>query len=90
MRECVCVCVSVSVHVFVIVHLYLSITYLDNNEISICHTIKKQNVQGQDRSIGSRYALLPHITKRRTTNLKTKNNEKCQEIKLYGSLTTKE
>ena len=33
----------------------------------------------------------PHITKRRTiTNLKTKNNQNCQKIELYGSLTTKE
>ena len=33
----------------------------------------------------------PHTTKRRpTTNLKTKNNQNCQKIKLYGSLTTKE
>ena len=29
-------------------------------------------------------------TKRKTTNLKTNNNENCQKIKLYGSLTTKE
>ena len=30
-------------------------------------------------------------TKRRTTtNLKTKNNQNCQKIKLHGSLTTKE
>ena len=28
--------------------------------------------------------------KRRTTNLKTKNNQNCQKIELYGSLTTKE
>ena len=35
--------------------------------------------------------MLPHTTKRRTTtNLKTKNNQNCQKIKLYGSLTTKE
>ena len=27
---------------------------------------------------------------KRTTNLKTKNNQNCQKIKLYGSLTTKE
>ena len=27
---------------------------------------------------------------KRTTNLKTKNNQKCQKIKLYGSPTTKE
>ena len=33
----------------------------------------------------------PHTTKRRTTtNLKTKNNQNCQKIKLYGSPTTKE
>ena len=33
----------------------------------------------------------PHTTKRRTTtNLKTKNNQNCQKIKLYGSLTNKE
>ena len=35
--------------------------------------------------------MLPYTTKRRTTtNLKTKNNQNCQKIKLYGSLTTKE
>ena len=31
----------------------------------------------------------PHTTKRTTTNLKTKNNQNCQKIKLYGSPTTK-
>ena len=31
------------------------------------------------------------LTQRRTrTNLKTKNNQNCQKIKLYGSLTNKE
>ena len=35
--------------------------------------------------------MLPHTTKRRiTTNLKTINNQKCQKIKLHGSLTAKE
>ena len=34
--------------------------------------------------------MLPHTTKRITTNLKTKNNQNCQKIKLYESLTTKE
>ena len=35
--------------------------------------------------------MLPYITKRRiTTNLKTMNNQKCQKIKLHGTLTTKE
>ena len=33
----------------------------------------------------------PRTTKRRkTTNLKTKNNQNCQKIELYGSPTTKE
>ena len=33
----------------------------------------------------------PCTTKSRTTtNLKTKNNQNCQKIELYGSLTTKE
>ena len=41
---------------------------------------------GQDGSVG-RYILPPRTT---TTNLKTKNNQNCQKIKLYGSLTTKE
>ena len=43
----------------------------------------------QDRGTG-RYTLPPCTTKKRTTNLKTKNNQNCQKIKLYGSLTTKE
>ena len=35
--------------------------------------------------------MLPLTTKTRTTtNLKTKNNQNCQKIELYGSLTTKE
>ena len=43
---------------------------------------------GQDGGIG-RSASLPHTTKRRTTmNLKTKNNQNCQKIKLRESLTT--
>ena len=34
---------------------------------------------------------MPHnTTKRITTNLKTKNNQNCQKIILYGSPTTKE
>ena len=45
----------------------------------------------QDGGVG-RYTVSPHTTKRRTTttNFKTKNNQNCQKIKLYGSLTTKE
>ena len=34
--------------------------------------------------------MFPHTNKRTTTNLKTKNNQNCQKIELYGSLTTKE
>ena len=37
-----------------------------------------------------RHTVLPRITKRSTTNLKTKNNQNWQKIELYGSLTTKE
>ena len=32
----------------------------------------------------------PRTNKRTTTNLKTKNNQNCQKIELYGSPTTKE
>ena len=32
----------------------------------------------------------PCKTERRTTDLKTKSNQNCQKIELYGSLTTKE
>ena len=35
--------------------------------------------------------MLPCTTKRRTTtNLKTKNNQNCHKMELYGSPTTKE
>ena len=54
--------------------------------------IMNENFQdfSQDGDIG-RYTLPPWTTKRRTTtNLKTKNNPNCQNIELYGSLTTKE
>ena len=45
---------------------------------------------GQDGGIG-RNPSLPHTTKRRiTTNLKSINNQKCQEMKLYGTPTSKE
>ena len=50
----------------------------------------QEGTSSQDGGVG-RYALHPHTTKRRTTtNLKGKNNQNCQKIKLYGSLTTKE
>ena len=45
---------------------------------------------GQDGGI-RRYTLPPNTTKgRTTTNLKTKSNQNCQKIELYGSPTTKE
>ena len=44
---------------------------------------------GQDAGIGT-YTLPPHIIKRTTTNLKTKNNQNCQKIKFYRCPTTKE
>ena len=45
---------------------------------------------GQDGGVGRNPSLL-HMTKRRiTTNLKSVNNQKCQKIKLHGTLTTKE
>ena len=48
------------------------------------------NDSSQDGDIG-RYTSLPCTTKRRiTTKLKTKNNQKCYKIELYGSPTTKE
>ena len=43
---------------------------------------------GQDGGVG-RYTVPPCTTKRRT-NLKTKSNQNCQKIELYGSPTTKE
>ena len=53
--------------------------------------IKNANqTSSQDGGIG-RYSVPPRTTKRRTTtNLKTKSNQNCQKIELYGSLTTKE
>ena len=43
------------------------------------------------RGVIGRNALLPHTTKTRiTTNIKTRNNQNCQKIKLHGTLTTKE
>ena len=49
-----------------------------------------KSITGQDGGIG-RHSVPPHTTKRRiTTNLKTKDNQNWQKIKLYGSLTTKE
>ena len=47
-------------------------------------------ISGQDGGVGE-YTVPPRATKRRTTtNLKTKTNQNCQKIELYGSPTTKE
>ena len=50
---------------------------------------KRCRINSQDGGVG-RYTVPPRTTKIRTTNLKTKNNQNCQKIKLYASLTTKE
>ena len=51
---------------------------------------KLEITSSQDGGIG-RYSLLPDTNKRRkTTNIKTKNNQKFQKIKLYGNPATKE
>ena len=53
-------------------------------------TIEEIPSSGQDGGVG-RNPLPPRTTKRRvTTNLKSVNNQKCQEIKLHGTSTTKE
>ena len=53
------------------------------------HVIKVPDSAHQDGGI-DRYTLSPHITKRRVTNLKTKNNQNCQKIEPYESPTTQE
>ena len=62
------------------------------------HTTYKQLVKGvygiwtssQDGGVG-RHTVPPCTTKRKTTtNLKTKNNQNCQKIELYGNPTTKD
>ena len=51
--------------------------------------MKTYVTSSQEGGIG-RYTLPPHTTKRTTTNLKTKTNQNCQKIELYGSPTTGE
>ena len=72
----------------------ISNIFSDHNgiKLDINYKEKKKEIQtsSQDGGVG-RYTLPPHTTKRRTTtNLKTKNNQNCQKIELYGSPTTKE
>ena len=50
---------------------------------------KYRKISGQDGATG-RYTFPPCTTRRKTTNLKPKNNQNCQKIELYGSLTNKE
>ena len=47
-------------------------------------------ISGQDGGTGRNASLLCTTKRRITTNLKTKNNQNCQKIELYGSLMTKE
>ena len=55
------------------------------NHSTDTYGINEFRTPGQDGRVG------PCRTKRRTTtNLKAKNNQNCQKIELYGSLTTKE
>ena len=57
-----------------------------------CHFELKgqRGTSSQDGGVGWNPSL-PHTTKRRiTANLKSTNNQKCQKIKQYGTLTTKE
>ena len=51
--------------------------------------IKVLFVRNEDGGAGG-HTVPPHTTERTTTNLKTKNNQNGQKIKLYGSLATKE
>ena len=78
----------------IIIILLLKLFALHYFKSNICPLQKSPKRQredfGQDGGIG-RYTVPPSTTKRRTTtNLKTKNNQKCQKIELYRSPTTKE
>ena len=61
---------------------------LNNKYWIIVSEVIHLSTSSQDGGVG-RYVLLPHTTKR-TTNLKIKNHQNWQKIKLYVSLTTKE
>ena len=49
-----------------------------------CFKIHLFQTYGQDGGVG-RYTVPPLTTKRATTNLKTKNNQDCQKVKLWKS-----
>ena len=58
--------------------------------ITYSQMVQRKCKHGQDGDIG-RHALPPHTTiSRITTNLKTKTNQNCQKIELYGSPTAKD
>ena len=70
--------------------LQTGIATMENN-MEFPQKLKNRGSTGQDGGIGiGRNTSLPRTTKRITTNLKTKNNQKCREIKPQGTLTTKE
>ena len=56
-----------------------------NGTMEYYSAIKNEQTSGQDGGV-DRYTLPPCTTKRRTT----KDNQTCQKIELYGSLTAKE
>ena len=67
-----------------------TIMVLLHNGIPVRHRREENLTSSQVEGVG-RYTLPPCTTKRKTTkNLKTKNNQNCWNIELYGSPTTKE
>ena len=50
----------------------------------------KKFQSGQVGDVGRNPSLPPTTKRRKTTNLKSINNQKCQKIKLHGTLTTME
>ena len=72
------------------IHLEITLHYKLQHKLDTESEFGKNQTSCQDGGVG-RYTVPLHTTKRRTTtNLKTKNNQNCHKIKLYGSLTTKE
>ena len=62
--------------------------YWNFDNVLLC--LKCTSGGNSDQDEGIEIHLPPRTTKRRTTNLKAKNNHNCQKIKLYGSLTAKD
>ena len=66
------------------------VTIERNDSLFDAHRTERISTSSEDGGVGT-YTLPPHTTKERTTtNLKTKNNQHCLKIELYGSPTTKE